>query len=380
MKHKNLHQLIKKTVIERLNRKSMLNEVDYEDIFSRKTLDTLKYKSFDAFVDLGLDYRQRNQAISQLLPQLQRIEKPHEDLLVEIAKEIVTTAHPIIKTLNIKIEAYLGPGQLPKELKNTPKEPPIATPKIGKEVGEVPWKKRRVINSITHGAALRGTFAFLMYKEYLDFITVDEPELLTKYEELMKSVFGSFDDEDSIAAMLEMVQRKAESKAGESEITASDDDSEEGGEQRWTIRATGICFAVLIHEIEKGLFEILSNWGFTSNDEDVNTAIIDKADKLEHEPRDMQYGKFIYDAISKLYQDSRYSDDRIRDYLFTEIYSIDDETEFLELIENIVNEELTPAQKKWVDQTMQKIESDLKQMDAGIEFDADDEDLEDEEW
>jgi len=90
-------------------------------------------------------------------------------------------------------------------------------------------------------------------------------------------------------------------------------------------------------------------------------------DTLENEPEDLRYGKFIYDAITKLYNDNtEVNDPRIRELFFTEIYKMDD-SEFFDFIENAINNELTPDQVRWAKNTMKDVESDLKKDDTGLE-------------
>jgi len=121
---------------------------------------------------------------------------------------------------------------------------------------------------------------------------------------------------------------------------------------------------MLVHEIVKGLYEIVGTEGF-GPDKEKNQAIIGAVDKLSNEPRDFQYGKFIYDAISDIYNDSNINDPRVRELLFTEIYKLS-EDEFIEFIENAINSALTPAQKKWASDTMRDIKDDLRKDDTGL--------------
>ncbi len=89
-------------------------------------------------------------------------------------------------------------------------------------------------------------------------------------------------------------------------------------------------------------------------------------DALSNEPNDLRFGKFIYDALSKLYNESNIDDARVRELFFTEVYKLE-EDEFLSFIENAVNDELTSSQKKWAADTMRDIETDLKKDDTGLE-------------
>jgi hypothetical protein len=79
--------------------------------------------------------------------------------------------------------------------------------------------------------------------------------------------------------------------------------------------------------------------------------------------RDLQYGKFIYDAINKIYIESDINDARIRELFFSKIYTMP-ETEFISFIENAINDELTPIQKNKAMNDMKRIEALLKKKDA----------------
>ena len=355
-----LKHLAKQVIEEKIQR---LNEVDYEEIFSPETMSLLKKQSKDELVKTGKNLAQMIRTSSTLIPEIIAAERPHIDLLEEIAKEIVTQAYPIIKYSKIKINASIGEGELPKGAPGEEEEeqPNIELPQPTL-TGE---KKRRIINGITQGASIRGTFAFLMFREYLDDLGED---MVNRYNEVMKSVFGIFDDENAIAMMLALLAQGQKSQGGESE---AEFDEETG---TLTINATAICFPMLVHEIVKGLYEILSLQGF-GTDAEQNKSIVGKADQLAAEPNDMRFGKFIYDAANKLYIESGIEDDRVRDFFFTELYKIDDETEFIEFIENLVTSKLTSAQKKWAMDTMKDIERDLKADDAGIPNDEDGEDV-----
>ena len=356
-----LKNLAKQVIEEKIQR---LNEVDYEEIFSPETMSLLKKQSKDELVKTGKNLAQMINTSATLIPELIEAEQPHIDLLEEIAKEIVTQAYPIIKYSKIKINAKIGEGELPKGAPGGEEEeeqPNINLPQPTL-TGE---KKRRIINGITQGASIRGTFAFLMFREYLDDLGED---MINRYNELMKSVFGMFDDANGIAMMLALLAQGQRSQGGESEAEFN----EETG--ILTINATAICFPMLVHEIVKGLYEILSLQGF-GTDAEQNKSIVGKADQLAAEPNDMRFGKFIYDAANKLYIESGIEDDRVRDFFFTELYKIDDETEFIEFVENLVTSKLTSAQKKWAMDAMRDIERDLKADDAGIPNDEGDEDV-----
>lgn len=336
---------------------------EYKSIFSDKTLGKLRADSAESLKDMlkGKSFMQASMDSMKLLPQIMEAEKPYRDQLVELAKEVLLKAYPIVEQTGIEIEAELvQPGALNMQQSNEPDEE-----EVNQFIEKSGIDRRRIINAITQGASIRGTKAFYIFKDLLD---VMDESLVEQYNEIIGNAYGIYDDDNAIAMMLAMMSQNSASQGGESEV---DWDEEEG---TLVIKAKAIIFPILIHELVKGLYEILSLQGF-GTDAEQNKSIVGKADQLAAEPNDMRFGKFIYDAANKLYIESGIEDDRVRDFFFTELYKIDDETEFIEFVENLVTSKLTSAQKKWAMDAMRDIERDLKADDAGIPNDEGDEDV-----
>lgn len=314
-------------------------------------------------------------------------------------------------------------GNLSNKLKSIPKDQqeelrPIIKNKTGL-FESTPESKRRVINGITQGAALHGTFSFYMFKEYLDAI---DDTLVEKYNQLMKEVFGVYDDDNAIAMFLQMIAQGQKMGGGSSKVVINEikidkpihvsklkwgdwskllnnskpdtlkkygyqntglgnfimkiltpsqkiqlykeltkQNLQENNQQSPTIQARAICFPMLVHEIIKGLYELVSLQGFQGT-KDQNQAVVDKVDKLENEPHDLRYGKFIYDALNDIYAESGYDDSRIREFFFAEVYQLGDQ-EFVDFVENALNNELTSSQQSWIKQTLKEIQMDLRDDD-----------------
>ena len=339
-----------------------LYEVEYKDIFSPKTLQALKGKSGESYKQLigNKSLMQAMRSSQELMQQIIRAEYEYRDELEQVAIQMVTDAYPIIDYANIKIEAKIvDVGSLDlgtQEDEEGEMENP-ASPDFGMDDPEKLKAKRRIINGITQGASIRGAFGFMLFKEYLDAIN---PQLVEKYNQILKMAFGIYDNDDAIAMMLAALEQKMNMQGGESEMEYDDETGQ------FIIKAQAVCFPMLVHEIVKGLYEIVGTSGFGA-DKVKNQAIVGAVDTLENEPEDLRYGKFIYDAITKLYNDNtEVNDPRIRELFFTEIYKMDD-SEFFDFIENAINNELTPDQVRWARNAMKDIESDLKKDDTGLE-------------
>jgi hypothetical protein len=334
-----------------------LLEVDYENIFSPKTIAALKGKSGESLRQmLGNKNLMQTMRLTQgLLDEIIDAEEGYRDELEMVAAQMVTDAYPIIDYANIRIDAKIvGMGDMNIQMDQNSEDP--TSPDFGEDDPEKLKAKRRIINGITQGASIRGAFGFMLFKEYIDQIN---PALVEKYNEILKLAFGIYDDENAIAMMLAMLAQGQKAQGGESEMEYDEEN------EQFVIKAKAICFPMLVHEIVKGLYEIVGTEGFGA-DKEKNKAIVGAVDKLSNEPRDLQYGKFIYDAISKLYNESDVEDARVRELFFAEVYKLGDD-EFFPFIENAVNDELTPSQKQWAVGTMKDIERDLRKDDTGLE-------------
>ena len=334
-----------------------ITEVEYEKIFSPKTLALLKQKSGESLrsmlgsKDLMTVLRQSQTVLNEIV----QAEDGYRDELEMVAAQMVTDAYPIIDYANIKIDAKIV-GMDDLDIPNPPPSEDPTSPDFGEDDPEKLKAKRRIINGITQGASIRGAFGFLLFKEYIDDIN---PELVDKYNEILKLAFGIYDNEDAIAMMLAALAQGQKMQGGESEMEYDEEN------EQFVIKAKAICFPMLVHEIVKGLYEIVGTEGFGA-DKEKNQAIVGAVDKLANEPRDLQYGKFIYDAINKIYADANVDDPRVRELFFAELYKTPD-AEFFPFIENALNDELKPLQKKWAADTMKDIAKDLGKDDTGLE-------------
>lgn len=467
--------------------------MDYKKIFSPETIKKLDKKSNDNLKQMLGDKNlvQTLQSSQKLLSDIAKAEAPYKDKLEKLAVKMVKELYPIIEEEGIVLDAKLvGMSDVGKELDEIKVNDPTETIKkihalandlkycfgssiddlsfeerikylkdnfskkdIDQEYQEMfgdkpldesisPEGRRRVINAITQGSALRGAFAFYLFKEHLDEI---DPSLVEKYNQIMKNTFGLYDDPNVVAMALSLLAQghKGVSPAGGSskviikEIKVNnptvtpektkefikkhnlltnknymdlvdkmlhgedemgfdwdgEGENEEGpldfidelsktklqdfynelqdiikkplneAEQSGiTIKARAICFPMLVHELIKGLYELISLQGF-KGDKKSNQDIVNKVDKLEHEPSDIRFGKFIYDALNDLFAKSKYDNPKIREFFFIEIYKLDD-NDFISLIENSINENLTQEEKNWVEKTLKEIDDDLKTDEA----------------
>ena len=332
-----------------------LLEVEYDKIFSPNTMAALKGKSGESLRQMvgNRPLMQTMMRSKEVLDQIIVAEEGYRDELEAIAIQMVTDAYPIIDYANIKIIASIGNDM---DIEMNPNNEDPSQPDFGEDDPEKMKAKRRLINGITQGASVRGAFAFMLFKEYIDQIN---PELVSKYSEILKLVFGTYDDDNAIAMMLAAIAQGAKMQGGESEMEYDDENDQ------FIIKAQAMCFPMLVHEIIKGLYEIVGTEGFGS-DKEKNQAIINAVDKVSNEPEDLRYGKFIYDAINDLYISSDVDDPRVRELFFASVYKLSD-NEFFPFVENAINGTLTSSQKRWAEMEIRDIARDLTKDDTGLQ-------------
>lgn len=334
-----------------------LLEVEYENIFSPKTMAALKGKSGESLRQMigNKDLMQTLLRSQEVLNSIIKAEEEYRDELEMVAVQMVTDAYPIIDYANIRIDAKIV-GSSDIDVPNPPPSEDPTLPSFGEDDPEKLKAKRRIINGITQGASVRGAFGFMLFREYLDQIN---PELVGNYNEILKLVFGIYDDENAIAMMLAALSQGMKQEGGQSDMEYDEENNQ------FVIKAKALCFPMLVHEIVKGLYEIVGTEGF-GPDKEKNQAVVGAVDKLSNEPNDLRFGKFLYDAISKIYNESDVNDARVRELFFAALYKLDDD-EFFPFVENAINDELTPSQKQWAIGEMKDIEKDLKKDDLPFE-------------
>jgi hypothetical protein len=313
----------------------------YRDIFSPETLNRLNQKSADS-LQLMIGNRSLMQVMmssQKLLNDIISAESSYKSRLENLAVSILKEKYPIIDQENIGIDAKI-----------------VSLSDVGRSLDEATpgEKRRRVINAITQGASVVSmTELFRIFRNHLDEIN---PSLYDKYNQIMNNTFGIYDNDDAIALMLAAVAGGQKLAGGSSKIVIL---------EALGIRARAVCFPMLVHELLKGYYGILGQSGL-KGDRETKQAIVRQVDKLENEPEDIRYGKFIYKAINNIFSAFAESDDsRVQSFFFQDVYKLED-NEFFSFVENAINENLTPQQIDWVQNTISDIETDLRADD----FDA----------
>jgi len=321
-----------------------INEADYDRIFDPETVGKLKGSVTQRIQDKNP--MQIGMQMQQLARQVIQLEKGNEDLLQQLAYDVVYEAYPYLESNRdiIEIDAKIVPqAQVKDALKpNTPQEENIEDLDQEQEEAmlediEEDAKKRRLINAITQGASTFSKSAHYIQQEYIDIIGGEGTS--DKYRDLMQAALDMIDYMVGSGMSKQMNSSDMESSASGVESVFYDFEKE-----KWIIKARAIVFPVLILEIVKGMYEIISLFGFS--DLERGEKVVNKVDKLQNEPEDIAYGQLIaknlQDTINSLDKNVTAEE---RDDFLQDIYKLPS-TEFIKLVTNVIKGSITPAQRK----------------------------------
>jgi hypothetical protein len=353
-----------------------LTEVDYNKMFGPEVMASLKGKSAKSLKKL-VGNKNISQAMNTLLPYINQAENGHRPALEKAAVALVKELYPVIDEYDIQIDARIipmGNTAAVRDLKNQWKNLQEDNDPEEEESDEEQEMKRDLINGLKAGTSLKGTYGFLFFRQHLDDIEGFDPNIIDKYKEAMDIVFGTYDDDNAVAFMMNYYQQNPEAqKAGESKAI------EKNG--KITIQAWGINFPTLVHEIIKGLKFITIGWpGYASKSKEKNQAVVNKVDKLYNEPEALRWGKFLAEALDKLYNESDINDSRVKESFETEVAKLKYK-ELVSLLSNALLDKLTPSQKSWVNNTLSELNAQWKEYSSEksmYDMSKEDEDEEDE--
>ena len=222
--------------------------------------------------------------------------------------------------------------------------------------------KRRFINSLIQGASKKGHYMFNLVSEEINNIN---PELLNLYGVLMSIndlLYWIMPDEMTMSAA-----EGGEGVQGSEEIDETTDPP--------TIRAKGLFFPVLVHELIKGVYEVLGTQGLP-DDPRAAEMVMGAEDTLPYEVWDLRLGPVIWEKFTEAYPDKLFEDDmrEIQNYLFSRFSSLTTD-EFFEVARMILSG--SEEGKKIVSNMVDEIIDELKGYDyedAMSQYSDDDDD------
>ena len=222
--------------------------------------------------------------------------------------------------------------------------------------------KRRFINSLIQGASKKGHYMFNLVADELDRLN---PQLLNLYGVLMSIadlMYWIIPDE-----MTQMMAGEGEGVQGSEEVDDTTDPP--------TIKAKGLFFPVLIHELIKGVYEVLGTQGLP-DDPKAAEMVMGSQDTLPYEIWDLRLGPVIWEKFMASYPEDLFEDDmrEIQNYLFSRFSALSTE-EFFEVAREILGE--TEKGQAIVKRMVDEIVEELRQYDLEDALGGSEEDDED---
>jgi hypothetical protein len=242
---------------------------------------------------------------------------------------------------------------------------------------ELEKHKRNIINAIIQGAAKKGHYIFQKpsVKRVLDRI---DPQLFPLYLAIMAvNDYMYFTQEQ----MIEMMSQTGQGVAGKVELDPGGDEGEEGeegeeggGEIDTVIKADGMIFPILCHEIIKGIEESKARHGLPK-EPGMRQKVQGQVDTLANEPMQLRIGPEIVEKIRFSLPDQMFDDDNrgLINWFHILLYQID-ATEFLEIIGNAISDE--KSKNKKATERFEEIMKEAMQMKSEFEDYQEENDIE----
>lgn len=308
----------------------------------RERFKEVVYRCREAFDVDQINNMQIMQEMMPLVFKSMDLEEPHIQELEELAVRMV------MEEFDIPEDTIVFEAELTREisLDGTSKNP---TPQLVDEEfndhaeierANAEVKKRRVLNAMTQGAAKRVNHMFHMVHEELSNMN---PRLPQNYKKMMSAA-------DYMYYVVPDIEKGNAGGVCECEFQGEEDD------MRPVIKAKAMTFPVLIHELVKGVMEVLSAHGLPTQ-ENIAEYVIGKADFLEAEPWDMRLGPAMWGRFCEMIPDVDFG---IKHHVYTEIASMEPD-EFNTTMKEILAK--TKRGKGIINQIIAEVKEELKQDD-----------------
>ena len=302
--------------------------------------------------------------------EVKQIEANNEGYLEQLAVDLVKQELAIPDdAFQYDVELTSMPGQIDMSGMKTDSEEPedeaeddLENFMAAFEKFDLEKAKRRFINSLIQGASKKGHYMFHLVEEQLNSIN---PRLLNLYGVLMSIndlLYWILPDQ-----MVMSAAASGQGMEGKEEVDETTDPP--------TIKAKGLFFPILVHEIVKGVYEAMGTQGLP-DDPKAAEMVMASQDTLPYEIWDLRLGPVIWEKFTEAYPDKLYEDDmrEIQNYLFSRFSALTTE-EFFEVAKMIMSG--SDEGKQIVSRMVDEIIDELKSQDyedAMSQFDDEDED------
>jgi hypothetical protein len=292
------------------------------------------------------------------LPMIMQIESGHKEELEELAKQasMEETEIPegwvkIIAELGSRIDTSNFQMKPKKDEEEKDDKPKLEIPSFDvdeltdEEEFELEKHKRNIINAIIQGAAKKGHYVFQKpaIKARLDEI---DPRLYKAYLGIMTiNDFMYF----TMEQMIEMMSQTGNGVAGKVELDPDDEDGDDGqdgeDDSDTVIKAQGMIFPILCHEIIKGIEESKGRHGLPTSDT-MRDKVKGAVDILPNEPMQLRIGPEISEKLRFALPDEMFDESNkgLINWFHILLYQVPAQ-EFLDIIGNAISEDESKVKK-----------------------------------
>jgi len=221
--------------------------------------------------------------------------------------------------------------------------------------------KRRMINALIGGAAKKGQYMYHMVSQRLNEIDPNLVELYGITTAIIDHLYWLYPEET-----LEAMSGQGGSEVGTSEIDNQTDPP--------TVKARGVNFPTLVHELVKGVYEVFGTHGLPDDPRQAEM-IMGVEDTVPAEAWDLKLGPVFWELLQKSYPIEILTEDdmkHIQHYLFMRLSAMPAE-EFFQLFKEVLEEKQSGKDK--IQRMVNEIVRELEENDEEDEDEEEDDDI-----
>ena len=221
--------------------------------------------------------------------------------------------------------------------------------------------KRRMINALIGGAAKKGQYMYHMVSQRLNEIDPNLIELYGITTAIIDHLYWLYPEET-----LEAMSGQGGSEVGTSEIDNQTDPP--------TVKARGVNFPTLVHELVKGVYEVFGTHGLPDDPRQAEM-IMGAEDTVPAEAWDLKLGPVFWELLQKSYPIEILTEDdmkHIQHYLFMRLSAMPAE-EFFQLFKEVLEEKQSGKDK--IQRMVNEIVRELEENDEEEDDEEEDDDI-----
>ena len=221
--------------------------------------------------------------------------------------------------------------------------------------------KRRMINALIGGAAKKGQYMYHMVSQRLNEIDPNLIELYGITTAIIDHLYWLYPEET-----LEAMSGQGGSEVGTSEIDNQTDPP--------TVKARGVNFPTLVHELVKGVYEVFGTHGLPDDPRQAEM-VMGAEDTVPAEAWDLKLGPVFWELLQKSYPIEILTEDdmkHIQHYLFMRLSAMPAE-EFFQLFKEVLEEKQSGKDK--IQRMVNEIVRELEENDDEEEDEEEDDDI-----